>query len=54
MNPTIALILQHNQADIKAIVEKVGIENLLSLAPNFMNIVATLQKVPSVAPKAQI
>ena len=43
MNPTIALILQRNSADIEAIVTKVGIPTLLSLLPNFMNILTTVQ-----------
>jgi hypothetical protein len=43
MNPTIAAILQHNAPDIKAIVDKIGVETLLALAPNFMNILATVQ-----------
>lgn len=59
MNPTIALILQRNSADIEAIVTKIGIPTLLSLLPNFMNILATVQApspstIPQgVAPKTQ-
>lgn len=63
MNPTIALILQRNSADIEAIVTKVGIPTLLSLLPNFMNILTTVQAPtpaatsatipPAVAPKPQ-
>jgi hypothetical protein len=43
MNPTVEAILQHNSADIKAIVDKIGVETLLALAPNFMRIMATAQ-----------
>lgn len=52
MNPTIALVLQRNSADIEAIVTKVGIPTLLSLLPNFMNILTTVQApAPAAAPK---
>jgi hypothetical protein len=43
MNPTVAAILQHNSADIKAIVDKIGVETLLALTPNFMRILGTVQ-----------
>lgn len=44
MNPTIALILQKNSADIEAIVNKIGMPTLLALVPNFMAILATVQE----------
>jgi hypothetical protein len=43
VNPTVAAILQHNAADIKVIVDKIGVETLLALTPNFMRIMATVQ-----------
>jgi hypothetical protein len=46
MNPTIALVLQKNAADIEAIVPKIGMPTLLALVPNFMNILKTVQEAP--------
>lgn len=44
MNPQIMLLLlTHNASDIKVIVEKVGIDTLIQIAPNLMNIVNTIQ-----------
>lgn len=43
MNPTLMLILQKNSADIEAIVTKIGVGTLLSLAPHLLAIAATLQ-----------
>lgn len=43
MNPTIALILQKNSADIEAIVTKIGMPTLLSLIPNILAILATVE-----------
>lgn len=44
MNPQLLLLLTtHNANDIKVIVEKVGIETLIQIAPNLMNIVNTIQ-----------
>jgi len=44
MNPTITAILEKNQADIKAIVAKIGIEGLFELLPNITNILKTVQE----------
>ena len=45
MDPQIVmLILQHNGADVKAIVEKVGLDNLIALAPHFGAILKTLDQ----------
>jgi hypothetical protein len=44
MNPTLALILQKNAADIEAIVTKIGMPTLLAPVPNFMAILATVQE----------
>ena len=43
MNPDIFLVLQKNSADIEAIVAKIGIPTLISLAPHFYAILATIQ-----------
>jgi hypothetical protein len=45
MNPTIAAILEKNQTDIKAIVDKIGLEALLALTPHFLAIAKTAQEV---------
>jgi hypothetical protein len=45
MNPVlIAEIVKNNSADIEAIVSKIGVGTLLSLLPNILNILATVQK----------
>jgi hypothetical protein len=45
MNPAlIAEIVKNNSGDIEAIISKVGIGTLLSLLPNILNILATVQK----------
>ena len=49
MNPTLAAILAKNPADIKAIVDKIGIEVLIELAPHFLAIAKTAQEVPASA-----
>jgi hypothetical protein len=44
MNPElIAEIASKNGPDLEAIIAKIGIATLLALAPNFMNIVKTVQ-----------
>ena len=44
MDPSLVLMLvEKNGADIEAIVNKIGLSTLLSLAPHFMAIVNTLQ-----------
>ena len=43
MNPTLALVMQKNSADIEAIVAKIGIANLLSLTPHIFAIMQTIQ-----------
>jgi hypothetical protein len=44
MDPkVIALLIEKNGNDIKTIVNKIGLETLMDLAPNFLAIVATLQ-----------
>ena len=42
MNPTLALIMSKNSADIEAIVEKIGVSTLLSLTPHIFAIMQTL------------
>ena len=49
MNPLVEEVLAKNAADIEAIVAKIGIPTLISLAPNFLNILKTVQAAP---PKA--
>ena len=44
MNPELLLLLtEKNGADITAIVNAIGVETLLKLAPHFINIIKTLQ-----------
>ncbi len=50
----IALIVEKNSADIEAIVSKIGVPVLLSLLPNIVRIMGTLQKSSSVTEKAQV
>lgn len=40
----IPLLLAHNSADIKAIVDIIGLDNLFKLAPHLMAIMDTLEK----------
>jgi hypothetical protein len=44
MNPAIKDVLINNTSDIAAIVAKIGVETLLSLTPNILNILETIQK----------
>jgi hypothetical protein len=45
MNPTLLFaLLANNAADFKAIIEIIGIDNLIKLAPHFENILATVEK----------
>jgi hypothetical protein len=46
MNPLIEEVLAKNSADIEAIVAKIGIGTLISLAPHFMAILKTVQETP--------
>ena len=49
MNPKLVfLLLAHNAADIKAIVEIIGIENLIKLAPQFQAIMETYERTQGV------
>lgn len=44
MNPAqVALLVEKNGADIKALIDIFGIENILKAMPHLMNIMATLQ-----------
>ena len=43
MNPTIMLIVSRNAKDVETIVARIGLPTLISLIPNIMNIVATLE-----------
>ena len=43
MNPTLALIIQKNSADLEAIVAKIGIGTLITLIPHIMAILATVE-----------
>lgn len=49
MNPVLFAILQNNKADIKAIVDKIGIEAIIELAPHLIAIAETASKA---APRA--
>ena len=44
MNPIVTAILEKNQADIKAIVAKIGIDGLFELLPSITNILKTVQE----------
>ncbi len=45
MNPQLVFsLLAHNAADIKAIVEIIGIDNLIKLAPHFQAILETVER----------
>jgi hypothetical protein len=46
MNPILEEILAKNGADIEAIVAKIGIGTLISLAPRFLAILKTVQAQP--------
>ena len=48
MNPeTLALLAEKNAADLEAIITKIGIPTLLSLLPNVIAILKTLQAPPA-------
>jgi hypothetical protein len=44
MNPIVTAVLENNQADIKAIVAKIGVDGLFELLPNITNILKTVQE----------
>lgn len=44
MNPTIAAVLEKNQADLKAIINKIGIDGLFELMPHITAILKTIQE----------
>jgi hypothetical protein len=44
MNPIVTAVLEKNQADIKAIVAKIGVDGLFELLPNITNILKTVQE----------
>jgi len=46
MNPAVKLILTKNLPDIEAIIGKVGVPTLLSIMPQILNIIETLQTPP--------
>jgi hypothetical protein len=51
MNPAFLLLLaEKNASDIEAIVAKIGVGNLISLMPNIVNILKTLQQQPASKP----
>jgi hypothetical protein len=41
MNPALAAVLANNKADVLAIIQKVGLEVCIELAPHIANIIAT-------------
>lgn len=52
MNPLLlAELAAKNGSDIEAIVSAIGIKTLLSLAPHFMAIIATVQAAQAQQPK---
>jgi hypothetical protein len=44
MNPALAAVLANNRADIKAIVDDVGLETIIDLSPHFAGILASTAK----------
>ncbi len=48
MNPIVTAVLEKNQPDLKAIINKIGIDGLFELMPNITNILKTVQEA---APK---
>ena len=42
----ILLLLKNNEANVKNIINTIGMENLFKLMPDIIAIVETLQKVP--------
>ena len=43
----ILLLLKNNEANVKNIINTIGMENLFKLMPDIIAIVETLQKVPT-------
>ena len=55
MNPVVAAVLANNKADLKAVVDKVGLEALLELSPHFIAMAETAAgKAPAQAALAVI
>jgi hypothetical protein len=44
MNPILTAVLEKNQADLKAIIAKIGVDGLFELLPNITNILKTVQE----------
>jgi hypothetical protein len=44
MNPIVAAVLEKNQADLKAIIAKIGIDGLFELMPHITAILKTVQE----------
>ena len=44
MNPILTAVLEKNQADIKAIIAKTGVDGLFELLPYIANILKTVQE----------
>jgi hypothetical protein len=51
MNPALAAVLANNKADVLAIVQKIGLETIIELAPHFAAILATAQAAAKEPPK---
>jgi hypothetical protein len=51
MNPVLEAVLVNNKADVLAIVQKIGLEVMIELAPHFAAIITTAQaaSVPKTA-----
>ncbi len=43
MNPLVFTILRVNHADLEAIITKIGLPTLLSILPNVLNILKTVE-----------
>ena len=43
MNPALAAVLANNKADVLAIIQKIGLETIIELAPHFASILTTVQ-----------
>jgi hypothetical protein len=54
MNPTVIAVLAKNQPDIEAIINKIGIANLLALMPHVMAILATVEAAQTAQPAAPV
>jgi hypothetical protein len=44
MNPILTAVLEKNQADLKAIIAKIGIDGLFELMPHITAILKTVQE----------